>query len=422
MKPLKALFRVGSLLAIALTSNQAFAKPIFVTYQPADYNNAITCTSCHSSPAASEGNVVMSYGIAFNATGADDDFVGSIEPAYRSLEAIDSDGDGFSNIQEIKGYSSFNSAFSTPVLFGAGTVNAGSVAAEPAVNETVADLSSVATTPAAVTALLTPGQKNLGGTVEYTMTNLTADAYGNTGTTTFMFKTGGVQIGANAYFVDGYGNATLIPTTADAYGNVASIALIPAVAGSAASSKGSITVTIADDGPFDLYSQAGYIAEAKARTPSFTSTAIFDAYANVSPYANISPDAIIDPYAIIDAYAIVDAFATIGANAKVSSYAYVGPNVDVYTNVTIDPYVAVDSTISPVTTTVTMPTQQQFASAVQSRIAIATTQPVARVYSAGGVNDGVSGGLHCMTGGLGTYGLMLLGLLATSLLVRRKQQ
>ncbi|MDQ6977224.1 MAG: hypothetical protein Q9M75_03850, partial [Ghiorsea sp.] len=59
---------------------------------------------------------------------------------------------------------------------------------------------------------------------------------------------------------------------------------------------------------------------------------------------------------------------------------------------------------------------------VRSRIAITTTAPATGVAfgSNGGADGGTTGGLHCMTTGLGTQGLMFLGLLGAVFLVRRK--
>ena len=430
----RKLFTLGWLLTTLIATSTVHAKPEFATNIPADYpSGAISCGSCHMSPSPNDDNdVSLSFGVAFDQTDADDDFPQTIVTAYRQLELKDSDGDGFSNIQEIMAGTDVNFTSSKPKLTGTSLNNASTVAALPIVNETVQSLSSSTTTPASITALIPAGDKNLGGTVDFTSTNLTAATAGNTATADFIFSTGGVQIGDTVYFIDDAGLATQVPVTADTYGNLASISLIPTATGSSPSSVGTITLTIADEGPFDLYSQSNFIAKAIARTISFTETNVFDVYAGVSPNAKISALAVIDQYAIIDAYAIVDNYAYIGPGVEVYSYAYIGPNVDVYANV--DPYVEVLSSVS-VGNPVTMPT---FTGIVQSRFAVVNTPPTAHVVgitdsaatNTGSGNSTVGSGsttggekpitsVHCMTSGLATQGLLFLSLIIGTLLVRR---
>jgi len=197
------------------------------------------------------------------------------------------------------------------------------------------------------------------------------------------------------------GTATIIPATGNVNGSWT------------VGNDGSISVTIADDGPFDLYTTANFQAEAVARTINFTPTNVFDVYAGVSPDAQISELAIVDPGATIDAYAIVDDYATLTAAATVGSYAYVAPNV--YVNAIVDPYVSVNTDVY---TQASLPIPT---GTVQTRLAITTSNPATGVVRGGDTEGGDTGGLHCMTSGLSTYGFMLMGLLASTLLLRRKR-
>ena len=393
MYKVKTFFGISVFLVSILLSNQALAKSRFVAAQPLAYNNAIGCGSCHSASPYTENNVGMPYGITFNLYVDDDNVTAN---SYILLERYDSDGDGFSNGQEIYGFSNFNYPSVTPHLTGTGVVTLGVVTALPATNETVALSAATAVTPTTVI-----GEKNIGGTVGVSMTNLMSGATNNAGTATFMFSTGGLQTGAKAFAYDANGVATSLPVTVN--------------------TNGSGTVVITDESVYDTYSQAQYIADAKAVVPAFTPTAIFDGYASVSPYAQISPLAVVDSTAIIDDYAIVDNYAVINAGSHISSYAYVAANAVINAGITVDPYVNVTGTVA---TNATMPAT--FVGTVQTRLAFVTTVPLVPAGQGGGDGEGddeaAGGGLHCMTSGFGTQGLMFLGLLATGFMVRRKKR
>jgi len=392
-----------STLTIASTliiAGQAEAKPSYPGLQPSSYNNAIGCTSCHSSGGASatEHNVTQPYGRLF-ARYSDDDNGGSIAGAYRAAEPLDSDGDGFSNLQEIMFGYGFNGE-ATPALTGTGATTSGTVSAQPALNETIASLSQVATTPLGIA--LTAGQKNLGGTVDIGITNLTASATGSTGTPTLLFSTGGVQALAKVYFVDASNAATLLPATA-----------------ATINANGTVSISITDEGPYDLYTTANFIADIKvARTPGISS------YATVSPYATVSSLAVISDYATINAYA------TVGDYALVDTYATVG---DIYATPTahavVDAYATVAAnTVLDSYATIAMPST--FAGSIKTRVAVITTAPnvpqgiPTTPASAGGGGGAVApqAGLHCMTNGLGSLGIMFVSLFTLGLFVRRKQK
>jgi len=375
MKPYKKTLTAAALLCTFFSANHAVAKPGFPGVQPASYNNAISCSSCHSGVPETENNVGTPYGLTFNSY-VNDNLVTAA--SYTSIEHFDSDQDGFSNIQEITARSSFNTASSTPLLVGA--ITSGVVSAKAIVNETITLDTVAPTTPAAVTVPV--GQKNIGGTVDFTMTNLTAVAAANTGTSTFMFSTGGVQTGATPYFISNNNTAPTIP-------------------GAVINPDGSITLSITDEGPYDLYSSANFIATATSRTPS------------ISPYATVSPYASVSPYAVVSDYATINAYATVGAYALVDLYA----TVDTYA--VIDAYVTVAAnTTVPTGTTVAIPTT--FTGTIKSRMAVVTPTPALPAF-AGGEGGGTTGGLHCMTSGLATQGLMVFALLMTGLFLRRKK-
>jgi len=377
MKPYKKTLAAAALLCTFFSANHAVAKPGFPAAQPISYNNAISCSSCHTAGVLeSENTVSTAYGRTFNSYINDDLPINAA--SYTSIEHFDSDQDGFSNIQEIVAGSRFNTASSTPLLIGA--ITSGVVSAKPALNETITLDKVVPTTPTSV--VVPVGQKNIGGTVDFSMTNLTAVGVANTGTPTFMFSTGGVQTGAIPYFIGNNNVATVIP-------------------GAVINTNGSITLSITDEGPYDLYSSTNYIATATSRTPS------------ISPYATVSPYASVSPYAVVSDYATINAYATVGAYALIDTYA----TVDTYA--VIDAYVTVAAnTTVPANTTVAIPTT--FTGTIKSRMAVVTPTPALPAF-AGGEGGGTTGGLHCMTSGLATQGLMVFALLMTGLFLRRKK-
>jgi len=385
------------LLSGVMLSGTANAKQLFQDLQPASYGGAISCSSCHAGAPQTENNVTTSYGVAYNRF-VNDDIRSSITTTYNTLEPFDSDGDGFSNIQEIFAKSNVNISASTPLLTTPDYI-AGDVSAKAIVGGLVSNLSLQAGIPTAA----------VGGTVFFE----SPASLGST-TTDFMLKAGGAQSGATVTFYDN--NDVMIPVnTADGAGGANII-------------DGSVNIIVKDDGVFDLYSTAAFVNTAITRTPTFTpvvSPELINPYAQVDPYAVISPTATIDDYAVVAAYAIVDNYATIGAYAQVGSYAYIAPNVDIYTgidintNVIIDTYAEVISTVATVPSTVAVRSGVGYVSA---KFSVITTPPTPLLLgtAATGLTDGTSGGLHCMTTGLGTQGLMFLGLLGTAFLVRRK--
>ena len=400
------ILAAGALLSSIMFTTVTSAKSYYPAAAPATYHvggtlagvNMISCSTCHSSSPENENNVTTSFGIAFGQR-SDDDNGGSLLNAYNSLAPLDSDGDGFSNQQEAFAGSLLNYNTSTPVLV--------------APDQTTGDISAKAVTGGPVSALsLQAGVPAiaLGGTVSFE----SPAPLGST-TTDFMFKAGGAQSGASVTFYDKAG--TMIPTnTADG-------------AGGANITNGSVNIIVKDEGVFDLYSTAVFIKTATSRTATFTpvtSPELINPYAQVDPYAVISPTATIDNYAVVDAYAIVDDYASIGAYAQIGSYAYIAPNVDIYTgtdtytNVIVDTYAEVTSTITTVPTTVTVKSGSGYVSA---KFSVTTTKPTTLLLGSAataGESSSTTGGLHCMTTGLGTQGLMFLGLLGTVFLVRRK--
>jgi len=225
----------------------AEAKSGFPNIQPTAYNGAIGCTSCHTGSPYSGGNVRQPYGVLFNAKVG---YNNASAAGFIRLEGDDSDNDGFTNGQEIYGFSDFNTLSSKPTLFGTGVKFHGTVSAKALVNETIDSIIQVPTTPTSVTALIPTGQRNIDGTIDLTLSNLTLDK----ASPTLLFNTGGIAKGANAYFIDGNGAATAITTAT-------------------VNNSGSITLQLTDEGPYDLYTQASYIVSAKTRTPSIAASA-----------------------------------------------------------------------------------------------------------------------------------------------------
>jgi len=401
----RVILSSGILLSSLLLNTQVQAKSWYPASQPAIYNNAIGCTTCHSGTPQTERNANTTYGLLFGNL-SDDDNGGGLLSAYIALERYDIDRDGFSNGQELRqtsGY--FNSSALTPTLT-APDINAGNVMAK-------------AVTGSPVTALSVTGTSFLNDITTFEKPDI-ANAVT---TTTFMYKFGGMQAGATATFYD-ENNTPMAANTAD---GSYSTNLIPADT----TLDGSMNILVKDEGVFDLYSQAAFIRIAKARTPTFTPIAAPNALgANVSAFAKISPSANIDSYAVINAYAIVDNNATVGPYAQIGSYAYIAPNVSVngtatLTKAIVDPYVNVKTSITTAGTTA-LPTSTGY---VQAKFSITTTVPIIpSITGVGDENEGEggeggesSGGLHCMTTGLGLQALIFFGLFAAGFMVRRKR-
>ena len=378
----RVIFSSSILLSGLLLSAQAQAKQQYFDQQPY-IPKAVSCTSCHSASSGneSERNANLPYGILFGNT-YDDDRGGTVASAFTTIEPFDIDGDGFSNGQEIYGFSNFNTGTSKPLLLGTGVKSHGVVSAKPLVNETIDAVLQAPTTPASVTALIPAGQKNIGGTIDLTLSNLTLSK----ASPTLLFSTGGIVQGAKAYSIDANGAATAITTAT-------------------VNNSGSITLELTDEGPYDLYTQASYIASAKMRVPNASTTT-----ATISPYATVSNLAVISPYATINDYATVGAYAIIGDYAIVDTYA------------TVDDY-AVVANNATVAANTTQAAPTDYLGVIQTKVAVVTASPPIRSLTVKDDDEGGDGGgLHCMTSGLGLQGLMFLSLFGSAYLLRRKKK
>ncbi len=364
----------------SLFAIHAEAKSGFISLQPAAYNGVISCTSCHASSAANGGNVTQRYGVLFKSKVG---YNNVSTTGYISLEGFDSDSDGFTNGQEIYGFSDFNTLSSKPLLLGTGVKTHGTASAKALVNETIDIMTQNLATPTSVTTLIPTGQRNIGGTVDLILSNLTLDK----ASPTLLFNTGGIAKGAKAYFIDANGAATTITTAT-------------------VNNSGSITLQLTDEGPYDLYTQASYIASAKTRTPNVAATA------TISPYATVSPLAVISPYASINDFATVGAYAIIGDYAIVDTYA------------TVDDYAVVANNVT-VAANATQAAPTNYLGVVQTKIAVVTPSPLGQTLTDGGAasssTTATTGQLHCMTSGLGLQGLMFFGLFAAGYIIRRKR-
>jgi len=407
---------LGIFLTSIMLIQTSEAKPGYPALQPAIYNGAISCSACHSGTNATENNANTTYGLLFG-NNSNDDNGGSIASAYIKLEPYDIDRDGFSNGQELRqtsGY--FSSASATPTLTAADmTLPAGHQAK--------------AVDGGAVSELTVTGSSFANDITSFGKSSTGAPTTGTTAT--FMFKFGGMQTGASATFYDE--NTLVIPSTP---ANTSDSGFVTNVIAGDATLDGSMNITVKDEGVFDLYSQAAFIRTAKARTPTFTPVATPNTLgASISPYAQISPTASVDSYAVIDAYAIIDSNAIVGPYAQVGSYAYIAPNVSVdgyatLSKAVIDPYVSVVSNIATAGTT-SLPSGVGY---VQAKFSITTTAPAIPTTSGsdglGGGEGGEgkegggssnTGGLHCMSSGLGLQGLLFFALFATGFMIRRKR-
>jgi len=399
----------------------ANAKPSYPAAAPATYHqggtlsggNGISCSTCHWGP-ASEGNVITSFGVAFKAR-SNDDIGGSLLTAYNALAPFDSDGDGFSNQQEAYAGSALNEDQITPSLIPADKTATG-VQAQATVGGPVDLLSLDPAAPTGVVGLL-------GGMVDF---GAKASTTGNV-SAKFFFKAGAAQ-----------SSAVTAPTILfyNKDNTTAPIDTAKCIAG-ADYLDGSVTVTVTDDSVCDFYTTANLQADAVAKynnnnsTLPFASTLTINPYATVDPYAIISPTAIIDDYAVIDAYAVVDDYAVVGPYAQVRSYAYIAPKVKLYPAGSINAYAQVDR-YAQVTADVTTPgliPGPNGTGYVEAKFAVTSVTPPTKLISgkinsigapSSGGGTSTTPGLHCMTTGLGTQGLMFLGLLGTVFLVRRK--
>jgi len=414
MIKLKTIFSITALLASSLCATQAqaiaaFGSSLNTAYpgSPVLYNGS--CTVCHNQ-ASDDPSWFSLYGSALRQAGADDDL--AIAPYISAIENFDYDKDGFTIKQEIYGYSfAGGSLAGTPRFATLPYKSVGKVAAKSTAGGEVSALSYSTTAPAGITSTF------LG-----TATFEAPATLGIDNASDFIFSTGGAQAGATTvYFLDD-NDATIVTTNAAAgSGSVLSTA-----------QDGSVHIIVQDEGAYDLYTTAVFQANAiAAYNASTTPYASADPYIsnniNINPYAKISPLANISPYAFIDAYAVVDAYATIGAYSHVKMYAYIAPNVDLYasisqyTQIIIDPYVSISTNVTPNATTPTQILLPNGVGHIRARVAVATTPPPTRTaptYSGSGGDT--AGGLHCMTSGLGTQGLMFFAMLTLGLFIRKK--
>ncbi len=398
----------GILLSGLLLSAQAQAKPNYPSAQPAIYNNAIGCTTCHSGTPQTENNANTTYGLLFG-NGSNDDNGGGLLSAYIALERYDIDRDGFSNGQELRqtsGY--FDSATLIPTL------------TNP--DMTVTNGAAKAVDGGAVTELNITGSSFANDITSFGKSAAGAPATGTT--TTFMYKFGGMQTGATATFYD-ENNTIIASTPANTADGSFATNLIPGDT----TLDGSMNITVKDEGVFDLYTtaklQATAIAKYTASTLPLASTLTVNPYATINPYAKVSPTATIDNYAVIDAYAVVSDGARVGPYAQVKSYAYIAPNVDLYstgginTYAQINPYAQVTANITAPSTVIPSPNGVGY---VQAKFSITTTAPIIpNVTGRGEGGGGSTGGLHCMTTGLGLQGLLFFGLFAAGYMIRHKR-
>ncbi|MDQ7057270.1 MAG: hypothetical protein Q9N62_01920 [Ghiorsea sp.] len=412
MLKLKHVITSSILATTLLSPNISSAKNWYPGQAPTSYHmgglatgaNMVGCTSCHAGLPYTENNITKSFGVAF-ARISDDDNAGTLVTAYNTLATQDSDGDGFSNQQEAFFGSDFNTKAITPFLSTA-DMNITTVAAQSTTGGPVNMLTLQAGVPTTA----------LGGTVSF------SSPYNNINptltTTNFIFQDGGIQTGATIAFYD--------------KNNVPITSTITTDSGFIVNANGTADVTVKDEGVFDLYSTTIFRNDAKSRTITFTpitSGASISPYATVDAYAKISPLATIEPYANISAYAIVDAYAVIGAYAQIGSYAYIAPNIDIYTGIDIYTKVTVDA-YATVTTNVISPTtitEKTGIGYVSAKFAVTTTAPVLNIQGTSLADNNIdggsdsTGGLHCMTTGLGTPALMFLGLFIAGYFIRRKR-
>ncbi len=418
MSKKKFLWGTCLILSSIASIQIANAKPSYPAAAPTIYHqggipsggNGIACSTCHWGP-ASEGNVITSFGVAFKARSNDNT---GLLTAYNDLAPFDSDGDGFSNQQEAYAGSALNEDQITPSLIPADKTATG-VQAQATIGGPVDLLSLDPMTPTGVVGLL-GGMVDFGAKASTTTSKVTAK---------FFLKAGAAQ------------SSALIAPTILFYNKdntTAPIDTANCIAG-ADYLDGSVTVTVTDDSACDFYTTANLQADAVAKynnSPIALGAATnVPATATVDPYAKVSPLAVIDNYAFIDAYAVVDDYAVVGPYAQVRSYAYIAPNVDVYSAGSINTYAQVDryaQVAANVTTPGLIPSPNG-AGYVEAKFAVTSVTPPTplisgKTNSIGAPSSGSSGtasaGLHCMTTGLGTQGLMFLGLLGTVFLVRRK--
>jgi len=245
MTKLKTITSTAVLLAGSLFSTQASAITAFGT----PMNNAYpgmnlytgSCLTCHANPSGDNIAWFSQYGKILLANGANYDSPGTFPSVLTRSGAADYDNDGFTVDQEIYGGSFANGGLAgNPALsFTGSTAGTGGkefgLATAPVTLDTLT--SSLNNDPYIT---VPTGHKNIvSGVVDYTLGNVTTGS----AAVKLLFNTGGIQTAPTVQFVDTYsGTATVIPATGNINGSW--------VVGT----DGSITVTIADDGVFDLYS------------------------------------------------------------------------------------------------------------------------------------------------------------------------
>ena len=115
----RSLFLMALALPAGLTwpGGDAEAYPTFRRLFDAQYGQRGRCAVCHSGDSETLRN---KYGTSWEESGAD-------AAAFKAIEKKDSDGDGISNLDEIKGGSNPGSASSTPTNPGVGFHSPGSI-------------------------------------------------------------------------------------------------------------------------------------------------------------------------------------------------------------------------------------------------------------------------------------------------------
>jgi len=245
MKSFKHILVASALLGSLLYTGQAFAISSFGTSLTAAYPGKSLytgCTVCHDSNVSwfsQYGRILLSQGANYgNPAG----FPSVISRAG----TLDFDNDGFTVNQEANGGSfAGGSLVGTPQLTGI-VINDGVVSAVAGGLTSLDVLTSSASSSPYVT--VPAGHKNIGNTVEYTLSNVNAEAG-----VTLIFSTGGIQTGATVQFIDTY-SAINIPATGDTNGRWS------------IGQDGSISITILDGGSYDLYAAAGIVQSSLAIT------------------------------------------------------------------------------------------------------------------------------------------------------------
>ena len=238
-----AVLLAGSLFSTQASAISAFGTPLNTAY-PGKNLYTGSCLTCHANTSGDNIAWFSQYGKILLANGANYDNPGTFSGVITRAGVVDYDNDGFTVDQEIYGNSFANGGLAgNPALIFRDQANV--------VTGNGGKEFGLATAPVTLDALTSSlnndpyivvpaGHRNIvSGVVEYTLGNVTTGG----APAKLLFNTGGIQTTTTVQFVDTYsGTATVIPATGNINGSW--------VVGT----DGSITVTIADDGAFDLYS------------------------------------------------------------------------------------------------------------------------------------------------------------------------